>query len=368
MEVKTTVDVLARILDEHDSRGRTVTNVEATSDGADDGTLHVTMDVPVDLCAAGEGEGVHAGLTLEDATFTERGTLQVGFSTSELIPVPSSVPATVSVTERDVEVTRGGLVVSVDLTIDPPGNEPPEPEGKATDAAGTVETDRPAPGRTHDADGPGSSESRSEARLESGSGPGDGDGPEAVRDTSVPPYDDTEYLQALYDAHDTFSEMADAILMDISGETVRRYMIAADVHDPATYETAAEAARSGSRPRPSDDATDGSAGDASRSAANDEREGTSLPDEQLVTDGIGLPEDIGITDVIEAVVGSATVYEVERELDLEGEHVRGLLRRLDLLDLVLRRIDDGDRRGVTYEEASRRVRRCTDAGGEHPAP
>jgi hypothetical protein len=362
MEVKTTVDVLARILDEHDSRGRTVTNVEATSDGADDGTLHVTMDVPVDLCAA--GEGVHAGLAPEDATFTERGTLQVGFSTSELIPVPSSVPATVSVTERDVEVTRGGLVVSVDLTIDPPGDGPPEPEGKATDAAGTVETDRPAPGRAHDADGPGSSESRSEAGPESGSG----DGPEAIRDTSVPPYDDTEYLQALYDAHDTFSEMADAILMDVSGETVRRYMIAADVHDPATYETAAEAARSGSRPRPSDDATDGSAGDASRSAANDEREGTSLPDEQLVADGIGLPEDVEITDIIEAVVGSATVYEVERELDLEGERVRGLLQRLDLLDLVLRRIDDGDRRGVTYEEASRRVRRCTDASGEHPAP
>ena len=358
MEVKTSFDVLARILDEHDSRGRTVTNVEATSNGADGGTLHVTMDVPVDLCAA--GEGVHAGLTLEDATFTERGALQVGFSTSELIPVPSSVPATVSVTERDVEVIRGELVVSVDLTIDPPGDGPPEPDGKATNAAGTVETDRPAPGRALDADGPGTSES----------GPEDGDGDSlgAIRNTSVPPYDDTEYLRALYDAHDTFSEMADAILMDVSGETVRRYMIAADVHDPATYETAAEAARSGSQPRPSDDAADGSDGDSSRPAANDKREGASLPDEQLVADGIGLPEDVGVTDVIEAVVKSATVYEVGRELELEGKRVRGLLRRLDLLDLVLRRIDDGDRRGVTYEEASRRVRQCTDASGEHPAP
>ena len=141
-----------------------------------------------------------------------------------------------------------------------------------------------------------------------------------------------------------------------------------DVHDPATYETAAEAARSGSRPRPSDDATDGSAGDASRSAANDEREGTSLPDEQLVADGIGLPEDVGITDIIEAVVGSATVYEVERELDLEGERVRDLLRRLDLLDLVMCRIDDGFGQEVTYEEATMRVRQCSNAGGEHSAP
>ena len=350
MEVKTTFDVLSRILDEHDSRGRTVMNVEATSDGADDGTLHVSMDVPVDLCAA--GAGTRSGLTTEDATFTERGTLRVEFAVPELVPVPSSVPATVSVTRRDVVVSDGEPLVTVDLTIEPPEDGPPEPETTETNTDDAAET----------------SPREAVAGAEGPAASSPGDCLEAIRDESVPPYEDAEYLQALYDAHDTFSEMSEEIVMDVSGETVRRYMIAADVHDPATYETAAEAARSGSQPRPSDDAADGSDGDSSRPAANDKREGASLPDEQLVADGIGLPEDVGITDVIEAVVGSATVYEVERELDLEGERVRGLLRRLDLLDLVLRRIDDGDRRGVTYEEASRRVRQCTSASGEHPAP
>jgi len=351
MEVKTTFDVLARILDEHDSRGRTVTNVEATNAGADDGTLHVNIDIPVEPRRAA-GAGTHSGLTTEEATFTERGTLRVEFAMPELVPVPSSVPATVSVTRRDVVVSDGELLVTVDLTIGPPGDGPPEPETTETNTDAAVETSpREA---VADAEGPAAS--------------GPGDGLEAVRDESVPPYEDAEYLQALYDAHDTFSEMGEEIVMDVSGETVRRYMIEAGVHDPVTYETATGAMQNGTRSEQSDDATDGIDGSSLRPPAREEQQNVSLPDEHLIADGIGLPEDVGITDVVEAVVGSATVYEVERELDLEGERVRGLLRRLDLLDLVLRRIDDGDRRGVTYEEASRRVRRCTDASGEHSAP
>ena len=350
MEVQTTFDVLSRILDEHDSHDRTVTNVEATNEGADDGTLHVSMDVPVDLRTA--GKGTHSGLAAEDATFTERGTLQVEFAASELVHIPPSLPATVSLTDQEAVVSNGELLVTVDLTIEPPGDGPLEPETGGTDTGNAVETGRPETGA--DADGPEAS--------------GSGDGPEAVRDESVPPYEDTEYLRALYGAHDTFSEMSDEIVMDVSGETVRRYMIEAGVHDPVTYETTTGAMRNGSRPEQSDDVTDGIAGSSLRSPAREERQNVSLPDEHLIADGTGLPEDVGITDVVEAVVGSATVYEVERELDLEGGRVRDLLQRFDLLDLVMCRIDDGPGQEVTYEEATMRVRECSDAGGEHPAP
>ena len=350
MEVKTTFDVLSRILDEHDSRGRTVTNVEATNAGADDGTLHVSMDVPVDLCAA--GADAHSGPTTEGATFTERGTLRVEFAMPELVPVPSSVPASVSVAQRDVVVSDGELLVMVDLTIEPPGNGPPEPETTETNTDDAVETSpREA---VAGAEGPAASSS--------------GGGLEAVRDESVPPYEDAEYLQALYDAHGTFSEMSEEIVMDVSGETVRRYMIEAGIHDPVTYETATGGMQNGTRSEQSDDATDGIDGSSLRSPAREEQRNVSLPDEHLVADGTGLPEDVGITDVIEAVVGSATVYEVGRELDLEGERVRDLLRRLDLLDLVMCRIDDGVGQEVTYEKAMMRVRQCSDADSEHPGP
>ena len=351
MEVQTTFDVLSRILDEHDSRSRTVTNVEATNGGADDGTLHVSMDVPVKLRTAA-GAGTHSGLTTEGATLTERGTLQVEFATPELVHIPSSVPATVSATRRDVVVSDGKLLVTVDLTIEPPGDGPPEPEVTETNTDDAVETS------------PREAMADAERPVASSSG----NGLEAVRDESVPPYEDTEYLRALYDAHDTFSEMGEEIVMDVSGETVRRYMIEAGVHDPVTYETATGAIQSGTRSEQSDDTTNGIDGSSLRSPAREERENVSLPDEHLIADGTGLPEDIGITDVVEAVVGSATVYEVERELDLEGERVRDLLRRLDLLDLVMCRIDDGSGQEVTYEEATMRVRQCSNAGGEHPAP
>ena len=139
MEVKTTFDVLSRILDEHDSRGRTVTNVEATNAGADDGTLHVSMDVPVEPRTAA-GAGTHSGLTTEGAMFTERETLQVEFATPELVHIPSSVPAAVSVTQRDVVVSDGELLVTVDLTIGPPGDGPPEPETTETNTDDAVET------------------------------------------------------------------------------------------------------------------------------------------------------------------------------------------------------------------------------------
>ena len=145
-------------------------------------------------------------------------------------------------------------------------------------------------------------------------------------------------------------------------------MIEARIHDPETYETGSGPTRNRNRGERSDDVPSGSADSSPRSVADDERQNGSVPDEQLIADGIGLPEDIGITDVVEAVVGSATVYEVERELDLDGERVRGLLRRLDLLDLVMRRIDDGAGRQVSYEEASARIRQCSDAGAEHPSP
>ncbi|MFD1600426.1 hypothetical protein [Halobellus rarus] len=56
---------------------------------------------------------------------------------------------------------------------------------------------------------------------------------EAARDESVPPFEDTEYLQCLYDSCETFAEMSEKINMAVSDETVRRYMIDADIHSPS---------------------------------------------------------------------------------------------------------------------------------------
>jgi hypothetical protein len=60
---------------------------------------------------------------------------------------------------------------------------------------------------------------------------------EAVRDKSVPPFKDTDYLQCLYDSCETFSEMSEKIDMDVADETVRRYMIDANIHSPSSGRT-----------------------------------------------------------------------------------------------------------------------------------
>jgi hypothetical protein len=82
-----------------------------------------------------------------------------------------------------------------------------------------------------------------------------------------------------------------------------------------------------------------------------------IGDEQLATDGLGLPEDLGLTDVAEAVAASSTVYEVQRRLGLDGGDAWALLDQLDLLEFLLGRISE-DRTGTAdYETVADRIRK-----------
>ena len=226
-----------------------------------------------------------------------------------------------------------------------------------------------------------------------------------VRDDSVPPYEDETYLQRLYERCNTFSEMSDRIELDVAGETVRRYMIEAGVHSPTKYNntdntdqskktdsqgkevvesepTSDDIGRIGSEHTNSDTHTDAlanvSTGSTDQEVANtnpneqthtprpdvtgkdDRIETLSIADEQLVTDGAGLPSNLEIADVIDAVVGSRTVYEVQRRLGIEYRQTRDLLDQLDILDLVLRRLSGGPDpdRGVSYEAIATRIQQC----------
>ena len=50
---------------------------------------------------------------------------------------------------------------------------------------------------------------------------------------TTPAYKDPEALQAVYEQHDTFPEMTDALQVDVTSETVRRHMVDHGIHDPA---------------------------------------------------------------------------------------------------------------------------------------
>lgn len=361
MDLQPSFDILARIVEQYESNGRSVRHVEATASEANGDTLRVTMDIPVALCSA--SGGLHPELTPETATLTDGGGLQVGFSSSVLAALPPTTAEAVSASNQAVRVADdSGLLLTVELTIDPnsgetqqatAGNEQSDTEPSAAKEDASSSTVQSAAAGRHD-------ESESHSKLTNLA---------AVRDESLPAYEDTEYLQRLYDSCDTFAEMSQKIEMDVTAETVRRYMIETSIHDPTTYNTAtveeqadehlsatAEGAGEMETDTTTDSETETTKPTPTQSPAAADNPGEATPNEQLVTDGIGLPEGLQIEDIMDAVVDSVTVHEVQQDLGLERQRTRELLEQLNLLDVVMRRIADNPEQDVSYEEIATRIR------------
>ncbi|KAA9395905.1 hypothetical protein Har1130_15425 [Haloarcula sp. CBA1130] len=393
MGLHTAFTALAEVIGAYESRGRSIETVEASPADAGAAVLDVTVAMPVSLRSGG---GADEGLTPEKARLTASGDLEVTFSPSAT-DLPSTAGASLSIGDTSATVTDDGLLLTIQLTIDA-ATAPDEgtsvdcePEQASPADAATVSavssTDTVS-GASPDGLDVSHSESVSGVDNSEESPTSDGTatadtrsgcetGPEsdpftAVRDDSVPPYEDTDYLQALYDECDNFREIAEQIQMDVSSETVRRYMIEADIHVPNTYDTASDDEEEPStKSEPSDEgASQSGAMDedgqfsaaepvAAESAGSAEGSVRELPDEQLITDGIGLPADVQLHDVAVAVVDSDTVYEVQRCLRLDRGQTRDLLEELNLLDLVLCRLAEEPEHGVSYETVASRIRQCT---------
>lgn len=350
MGLRDAFDVLSDVLGGYESRGVTVRSVETTTDSCGDGALRAVLEIPVSVCDGAESqEGV--SLSPSGASLTDRGDLTVTFDASEVVPAPSTPAATA--VDRAVRVDEGQLLATVAFTLDP-GN-------------GSEEGDRPTADGGRPLHEGGSPEAGSR---------GETDPLAAARSPDVPPYDDTEYLQALYDACDTFAEMSDRIPMDVAAETVRRYMIDAGVHDPSSYDTA-EGDGDGRDPADGSD-REGETGNGSDrdtlegfevgsdrevngpTAEADFKSDAETADEQLIADGIGLPDGVYLQDVVDAVTDATTVYEVQRSLGLGHRRTHDLLRRLNVLDLLLHRVDR-PHEAATERDVLRRIRQCTPA-------
>jgi hypothetical protein len=289
MEIRASFDVLSTVIDGYERRGLAVENVDATTD-APDGGVSATVDLAVDLGAVGRD-----GPIVADDVDTTDGGLRLDCSARDLLSVPETTAGVVAARVVDADLTAGGVVVTVELAVDP--SDEPSRDGQQ---------------RTDD----GADAARQEATDDT---PTD---LAAVRDESLPPFEDVDYLRRLYSRCDTFAAMRRLFEMDVSAETVRRYMVQAGVHDPDTYDTDG-----------ADEAdTDGAA-----------------------VEGVDLPDGLTVRDVAEAVVDARTVYEVHRRLGVGQERTRELLGRLDLLDLVVHRIDAAPD-PTSHEEVAARIR------------
>lgn len=134
--------------------------------------------------------------------------------------------------------------------------------------------------------------------------------------------DDREALEAVYEAHDTFAAMREALDVDVSVQTVRRRMIDHGIHAPG------------------DDLTTKSTGDAAPESA--ETDATERADGPALD--VDLPPGVSAADLRAAVEEATTLYEVQRRLDLDRAVARELLSELGLLELVHGRVADQHRR------------------------
>lgn len=152
--------------------------------------------------------------------------------------------------------------------------------------------------------------------------------------TDPPLHRDVNRLAGLYAEHRTFQEMAEAVDQDISEETVRRYMIEHDIHDPGT------------------DSTD--TAEWTRAAAT-EASDAETDEPVLATDGIGYPAPVDRESLVEAICTARTPRELANRLGTERDTAVSILSDLGLLEELMGRVDRSPDRRLSRDEVEARL-------------
>jgi hypothetical protein len=231
-----------------------------------------------------------------------------------------------------------------------------------------------------------------------------------------PVYKDPEALREVYEAHDTFPEMTEALGADVEPQTVRKHMVRAGIHEPerpnrpfgdsASHPDGAEddapgaegsgtktAEPEGEKSEPAepeseepegnepdgsgatgatDDSHDGRdshdghdregrTGQGGSDGADDPEGGDERapgPAAEIATDGLGLPDGVTLADLCGALEEARTLHEVQSRTGVERERLQRCLGNLGLLDLVVGRVADRER-PASPEEIRSRIARAT---------
>lgn len=268
------------------------------------------------------------GLALRDPRVGPDGTLRFALaSTAELIPTGGH---NVAIEPSDATIESDDTVlVSLAATVSAPDHRSERRAGDSERTDATVDT-------AHGVRGDGVPDGSMEGAMD---GRGDPTG-EALRDDTspssrrrddeVPPFRNPDLLAEVYESCGTFAEMAEQLDMDVTAETVRRYMIDYDIHEPDSYRTGDAAAATGDDGRP-----------------------------VVLSDGIGLPDDVTVDTLVETVRRSNTIYEVKQEIDVDRDDALEMLQELNLLDVVMGRLATEGEREITREDVIDRLREAS---------
>lgn len=230
--------------------------------------------------------------------------------------------------------------------------------------------------------------------------------------TPVAAYKDPEALRAVYEQHDTFPEMTEALDVEVTSETVRRHMVKYDIHDPSetaphpypqaavdsdktnaedeSTSPASESASAGSGESSVDARSKESAdGDTGQNDTSSTREDP--PTQSAVTDGgsrtvgagptaepspfatrtvgdvVGddfavdagsVPESVTVGRLADVINGSRTVHELAETLGLSRGAAREFLQEFGLINFVAHPLAT-DQITVSPEEVVRRIDNAT---------
>lgn len=298
MSVGAALRELGRFLDECADDGR-VSSVELVerSDSGGAGAVTAEVELAVSTCLSPGGRG---SMALDEVGVAADGTLQLALESVE--PVVPIANDGVDVETVDASLTDDTVAVTLAVRV-PTGSDAETDRERATGDAPTADDDA-APGAI------------------------------ASRDRDVPPFRDPELLAEVYESCDTFAEMTEALGMDVTAETVRRYMVDYDIHQPNSYDTG------------------GSETDEPAPAAE-----AGAP--VVLADGIGLPDDVTVETLIGTVKRSNTIYEIKQDIGVEREDALEMLRELNLLDLVVGRLATEAERDISREEIVDRLREAS---------
>jgi hypothetical protein len=324
---------LGRFLDDCERRGGPVERVDVagvtdTGDG-----IETTVELTVSLDRTTVEEEA-----LADPRVGPDGTVRFALaSTTDLVPVADHAvtvePTGATIDDEDTVCLRFAATTCegdapTSGTADRLDDQSADPDRSAsTSDADTLDghdgvPDTASPGTPATPSPRGLDDSSSGTLDTSGSGSGDRES-SAGRD--LPPFKDPDRLAEVYESCETFAEMAETLEMDVTAETVRRYMIDFDIHEPDTYQTG----------------------------------GGGAENRVVLSDGIGLPDDVTAEDLVETVERSNTIYEVKQDIDIDRDDALEMLQELNLLDLVVGRLATEGERNITREDIVDRLREAS---------
>lgn len=328
----------------------------------------------------------------------------------------------------------GSLIATVRVRLPPDGNVDVGRTEQAVET--TPETGDPAPGEggggtetieeTPQADGADEESAGSSSGAGTGAAtnetepveePADDDAVECTRDGCSSTFDtehgmrihrskahdsggperDADRLREVYERHDSFAAMREALDADVSAQTVRRWMMDEGIHvtnggsdgasagapeaegpEPDDVGSAAEQGETETEPDDGEDngpgetsvETESDDGAGSRSVGADAESAGETDDEAAPRNPAGqgsdtspelsevdasLPEGVTAAGLCEAVDEASTLYDVQKRLELDRETTRTVLSEYDLLELVHGRVADKHRREELKDEIDDRL-------------